>query len=197
MAEVKILIQGEHKNEGGILNAHSTVSLIKSENKNILVDTGSFGDKEKLLSALKKENLSPENIDIILSTHNHLDHNANINLFKNAKIYTKHSPYSKGAIFHANDNNVELMENIDNHQVTKDVKLILTPGHLESHFSVVVNTDKKIIVICGDAIQKQKHINETKKNVWDVREYEKSKKKILEITNYIILGHDKMYEVEK
>jgi len=197
MAEVKILITGEHEKKENILIAHSTISLIKSENKNILVDTGSFGDKEKLISALKKENLKPEDIEIIISTHNHLDHNANINLFKNAKIYTKHATYSRGGIFHAYDNKIELIDLIDNYEITKDVKIILTPGHLETHLSVVVNTSKGNIVICGGAIKKEKYIKKEKNKAWNLREQEKSKKKILDIADYVILGHDKMYEVVK
>ena len=79
----------------------------------------------------------------------------NIGLFLNAKIYTRHAPYSnKSSIFHGWDNDIDVWESPDNYMVTDDVKVILTPGHLEDHFSVVVNTDDGVVVACGDAIQK-------------------------------------------
>ena len=82
MAEVKVLVEGVHKQEAnGQLRVGSTISLIKS-NKNIIVDTGSFLEKDQIIDGLKKEELTPEEIDIVILTHLHLDHLVNTYLFK-------------------------------------------------------------------------------------------------------------------
>ena len=89
MVEVKTLIEGDHTPlDDGKMKIGSTIALIKTD-KNILVDTGSFLDKDKIIEGLKKENLTPEDIDIVILTHLHLDHTVNTYLFSNAKIFYK------------------------------------------------------------------------------------------------------------
>lgn len=200
MTRVKVLIKGIHEEIEGIMHASSTVSLIQSQDKNILVDSGSFGDRKKLIEALKKESLEPKDIDILIVTHAHLDHTANLDLFKNAEIYAKHSPSSKGSIFHGNSNEI-IGKGVDleNHKITDDVLTILTPGHLESHISVVVNTHEGVYVICGDAISKEEYTHGIHKprRAWNWEEYEKSRKRILEIADFIIPGHGEVFKVQK
>jgi len=89
MAEVKIIIQGVHgKPIDGKLQIGATVTLIKSD-KNILVDTGYFEDREALIATLAEEKLTPDQIDIVIITHMHMDHVVNTYLFENAKIFCK------------------------------------------------------------------------------------------------------------
>ena len=89
MVEIKVLIEGKHKLlEEGKLEISSTVTLIKGE-ENIIVDTGSFLDKEKIIKELKKEGLSVADINKVILTHLHLDHTVNTHLFNNADVYCK------------------------------------------------------------------------------------------------------------
>jgi glyoxylase-like metal-dependent hydrolase (beta-lactamase superfamily II) len=56
MSEIKILVQGYAKPTGGnAYEASPTTTLIKDSGKTIIVDPGA--NKEKLLSALKEEDL--------------------------------------------------------------------------------------------------------------------------------------------
>jgi glyoxylase-like metal-dependent hydrolase (beta-lactamase superfamily II) len=194
MAEVKILVEGVHKGKNKI-RASSTITLIKS-NKNIIVDTGSFKDEQKIINALNKEDLKPKDIDIVVLTHLHLDHTRNANIFSNAVLYVKHS--NSGTKWDINDITLEQLE-IDDLKIAKDTKIILTPGHFPFHASVVVNTKKGVIVIAGDAISQEKYANmkNIPKSVWNKEEYDESRKKVLEIADYIIPGHGKMFKVEK
>lgn len=198
MAEIKVLLAGTHEKINNVMHANSTVSLIKSEGKLILVDAGSFGDRKKLIEALEKEGIKPSDIHVVIVTHTHLDHTTNLDLFENAKIYTKPSPQSKGAVFHGNSNEID-RANMDNFEITKDVKTILTPGHLEAHISVCVKTEKGVYVICGDAIQKEEYVSDENKprKVWNWDEYEKSRKKILTMADYVIPGHGGVVKVPK
>ena len=159
MAEIKVLIEGIHKFlDEGKLRICSTVTLIKSD-KNILVDTGSFLDKDKLIEGLKKEGLTVEEIDIVILTHLHLDHLINIYLFKNAKIFCKFNGKSSGQFHIPSEECLKRTEIEDNIKIAKDVEFLLTPGHTPDSISVVVNTNKGKVVIAGDAFPKEEFVD--------------------------------------
>jgi len=88
MAEVKILVVGRHQADDDRLIIGATVTLIKSD-KNIIVDPGYLVDQKQVLLELAKNNLKPEDIDIVCLTHLHLDHTSNVSLFNKARIYCK------------------------------------------------------------------------------------------------------------
>jgi hypothetical protein len=63
MAEVLVLIDGYFRSLSKTrCIAGPTVSLIKSQGKNILVDTGNSCDKERISKALGKYNLKPKDM---------------------------------------------------------------------------------------------------------------------------------------
>ena len=205
MAEVKVLIEGVHKvidKEKLRLKIGSTVSLIKT-NKNIIVDTGSFLDKEKIIDELKKEDLTPENIDIVILTHLHLDHTVNTYLFRNAKIFCKFSKPNKdypGQFHYPKEGSIERTEINDNIKVAEDVTFLLTPGHTPDSISVVVNTEKGKIVITGDAFPSEDFLDLSKEPIpylVDIRAFNESRNKIIKIADYIVPGHGKMFKVKK
>ena len=55
-------------------------------NDNILVDTGAGFSSEYLFSQLQKNNVDPDDIELIVNTHCHFDHIGGNYLFPNAKI---------------------------------------------------------------------------------------------------------------
>ncbi|MDP2925352.1 MAG: MBL fold metallo-hydrolase [Nanoarchaeota archaeon] len=69
----------------------SCVYLLKIGKDNILIDTSSKDNSDELTHELKKLKVEPEDIHIILLTHNHYDHIGNLSLFKNAKVYDYHN----------------------------------------------------------------------------------------------------------
>ncbi|MBU1877039.1 MBL fold metallo-hydrolase, partial [Patescibacteria group bacterium] len=83
MAKVKVLIRGYAKKiENGWL-ASSTVTLVQSNDKNIIVDPGC--NRKKLVEELLKENLKTTDIDFVFLTHFHTDHTLLTGIFENAK----------------------------------------------------------------------------------------------------------------
>ena len=192
MAEIKVLIEGIHR-KNKKFEVSSTVTLIKSD-KNIIVDTGSFLDEQKIIDGLVRENLQPKDIDIVFLTHLHIDHTRNTNIFKNAILYVKHS--EAGTIWDINDITSIGVE-LENLEIAKDVKIILTPGHFPYHASVIVKTRKGIVVIAGDAVQTEETLGKIPYPQWNDEEYLENQKKILKIADYIIPGHGKMFKVKK
>lgn len=65
----------------------SCVYLIRQDKDNILIDTSSKENAEKLLYELKKLKIDPRDIHYILLTHTHRDHNGNLEFFPNAKVF--------------------------------------------------------------------------------------------------------------
>ncbi len=104
----------------------SCVYLIKL-NKNILIDTGSKSNESELLDNLKELGLDASDINTVILTHTHYDHNGNIDLFDKAEVYD--------------------YENISDLDVP-EFKIIKTPGHTEDSICILY----KDILFSGDTI---------------------------------------------
>jgi len=104
----------------------STVYLIKLNSQNILIDTSSKENQQELLNDLNQLEIKPININIIILTHNHWDHNSNNNLFPNATIITS--------------------KNLSN--LPPELKSIKTPGHTQDSICILY----KNILFSGDTI---------------------------------------------
>ncbi len=194
MAEVKILIEGYVREEGDILVASPTTTLIKDGGLNVLVDPGA--NEKKLLEALEKEGLKPTDIDVVFLTHYHLDHTLNIRLFPGKDIYD-------GSVIYSNDKETEYSGNIPN----TNIKVVQTPGHSDEHCSLLTETEKGRIVIAADVFwwrdneeqktDEQSLIDHEDDYANNKEELIKSRKKLLKIADYIIPGHGKMFKVIK
>jgi len=195
MAKIKILVEGYVKEIDGEEFASSTVTLIQDADLNIVVDPGM--DRKLLVSALDKENLSLNQIDYVILTHTHLDHSLLAGIFENAKILDNNDIYSFDGKIGEHEGKVPNTE----------IQIIKTPGHDQFHCSVLVNTeDLGRIIIAGDVFwwadnesqktDKQSLLEHKDPYVKDAQALKESRDKILELADYIIPGHGKMFKVE-
>jgi glyoxylase-like metal-dependent hydrolase (beta-lactamase superfamily II) len=185
--KVIVIKKGLHKKASPINDSYmdridpicSSVTLIKKEHdweKNILVDTGYYGYESEIIEALKKEGLNPEDIQVVINTHEHYDHCANNYLFKNAvKIV--------GLMQWDQKNAIDIFKNLNSIRLQEGVSIIWTPGHKQIHTSVVIKADKTYVV-AGDTISKEFSLSS-----YEGREKIDSAKKILDIADIIIPGH--------
>ncbi len=199
---VKILRPGMVKLSGDSQSciAEATISLVEGE-KNILVDTGDADDKEFLIKTLKKENLEVDDIDIVVVTHNHPDHNANRDIFPNARIYGGDSFYwrrnPKLYEFYPSDFFEGKLIELD-----KNTHIINTPGHSSSNFdvSVLTKTKKGVYGLVGDLFWSE---NDYKTNteyvalVDDKNKQNKSRQKMKGLADYIVPGHGDVFKIKK
>lgn len=201
MAEVKVLVEGNHSAIGDNVYIGSTVTLIKSDDKNILVDTSHLWNRNKIFEALKAEGLTPKDINILILTHTHLDHTANTYLFENAKIYAKFIGGYPGQFHNISEKCIVRFEIKDGVKITDDIEYLFTPGHSIDSLSLIINTEQGKIIIAGDAIASEEWADENKLPnpdwVFDINKYKESRKKILKIADYIIPGHGDMFKVKK
>ena len=177
----------ERDQAGNILDARSSVTLIKTERGWIIVDTGQVGDEEEILKALVDLGLEKSDIDIIVNTHSHPDHCANNRLFSQAKtIYPK-----------------------DGELIAPGVRALVTPGHSPDSISVVVDATiqqgdemaptSRRVVIAGDALPT---LGNFQKRVPPAVHYDRalavaSMNKIIEMADMVIPGHDCPFSVRE
>lgn len=199
MSKYKILIQGyAHAGEDDrhFFASPSTV-LIYSNDKKVLIDPGA--DKEKLLKGLEEEGLKPEDIDIVFITHWHPDHVLNIRLFPNLDVIDSTTIWKdNGEEFFPNDTKtIEVIPGTD-------IKVIPTPGHSPEHVSILIETiDEGIVCIAQDVFWwvdgEQK--SDSEKELMDLDDpfmsdkeaLLESRKKVLELADWIIPGHGKKF----
>lgn len=201
MAQIKILVEGTHaKIEEGLTIGCSSI-LIKSD-KNIVVDPGALFHEKELIASLKEEGLNPEEIKLVFLTHTHIDHTANLHLFKNAEVLLKFKGGNyPGQLQTIGKGLLKRTELFDGTKIADDVEILEVPGHSNDLLALVVNTKEGKIVIASDAFTDETWADLDKQPdpivVADVDQFNKSRKKILEIANYIIPGHGKMFKVKK
>ena len=195
MATIKILIEGyARKLENGWV-ANSTCCLIRSNGKTIITDPGCHRDK--LLDAIKLEGISTGDIDYVFLSHQHPDHILLAGIFEKAKHITFDSN-----LLYDQDNLAEF----DPHMLGPEIEIIQTPGHVLEHISLLVDTTEGKTAIAGDAIWwldseeqifdvNQKDHSQAKGMNMD--ELVASRKKLIQVADYIIPGHGKMFKVNK
>jgi len=177
----------------------STVYLVRLREKNILIDTSSFINRLELKSSLKNLNLIPEDIDVVLLTHNHFDHTGNIKIFKNAKVYGSKEDFGKKILNTAfalgtdedlpeSERNVEGMFDLEKFDL-KEFRVIEVPGHTKG--SVVFYMPKEKVLFSGDHIFLNGYIGRTDLPNSEPEKMKESLEKMKKL-NYEILcpGHE-------
>lgn len=192
MNTVHILIEGyAHAGENNSYVASPTSVLIETPEKKILVDPGTHPDK--LLSALKRHNLQPHDIDMIFLSHYHPDHFLNIRMFPQVGIYDQTT--------HWHNDEEHFYEGT---LPDTDIEILPTPGHSPEHTSLLVHTEEGIVCIAQDVFwwEDGKQASETEKDllelvdpfVNDQAALFASRKRVLEKADWIIPGHGKKFK---
>jgi glyoxylase-like metal-dependent hydrolase (beta-lactamase superfamily II) len=173
---------------GRILDARSSVTLIISGSRKIVVDTGleGGGEAEQILKALAGLRLTPEEIDSVINTHSHPDHCGNNLLFSRAEILAPQ----------------------DKQMIDPGIWAMATPGHSQDSLSIVIGAmpqDTKTedmpltIVIAGDALPT---FGNFRKNVPPASYTDRdlsisSMGKIVALADIVVPGHDFPFSVRK
>lgn len=195
MNKVKVLIEGYAKVHDDFEDVSPSVVLIENEKQKIIVDPGF--NREKLLEALKKEGLKTGDISVVILTHNHMDHFPLVGMFEKAIVLDDSDQYSQDGVIRRQKKGM----------LGEGVEIVKTPGHDPFHCSIIIETtDLGKIAISGDIFwwidgQEPEKDFESLINLEDpyVKNEEalkESRKKILEIADWIIPGHGKMFKNE-
>ncbi len=191
MNTVDVLVEGyAHPGSNGSYHASPSSVLITTDSKKILVDPGT--NAEALLKALATHSLQTSDIDMIFLSHYHPDHFLNIRLFPHTGLFDQST--------HWHDDEEHFYEN---NLPGTDIMIIPTPGHSPEHTSLLVTTDKGSVCIAQDVFWwedgKQASdnasdlLNLVDPYVNDQEALLASRQKILDIADWIIPGHGKMF----
>jgi glyoxylase-like metal-dependent hydrolase (beta-lactamase superfamily II) len=189
MAEIRVLVEGYANRISGGWIASSTVTLVKSRGKMVIVDPGC--NRNKLLNALAKEDLRTGDVDYVFLTHNHTDHTLLSGIFERARVLDPKDIYEDDKLVAHHDAIPET-----------GLKMIQTPGHAAEHCSLVVLAKGRTYIVAGDLFwwehgeeQRVDIAREDPAHPANMKELVRSRAKVLEIAEYIIPGHGKVLRV--
>lgn len=120
-------------------------------------------EEQEIVNALKKVNITPEQIDIVIHTHLHFDHSGNDELFKNASFIVQRDEipwaltpppygmwYYREFSFHF-QNVLDRVKAIEGDvRITKGIEVWKLGGHTPGSMAVVVDTDIGRVALAGD-----------------------------------------------
>lgn len=194
MSEIIVLYDGYSNNTGSNqMIANCSCILIKGVH-NIIVDTMTAWDSEKIRTALKDNKITPDCIDYVISTHGHSDHIGNNNLFLKAKHIVGFSISVEDKYFlHSFDKGEEYV-------ISDSVKVIPTPGHTLSDVTVIaISNDAETYAITGDLFEKYEDIDNP--NIWleagseDPLQQMKNRFRVANVADWIVPGHGPKFQV--
>ncbi len=196
MNKVKVLLEGFAQENDGFEKVSPSVVLIETDKFKIIVDPGF--NRKNLVEALKKEKIKTGDINFVMLTHCHMDHLILAGVFENAIFLDNGDQYLQNGIIKRQEENI----------LGDGIKIIQTPGHDQFHCSIVVNTESMgKVVVAGDVFwwtedgepkkDFESLINLEDPYVKDEKSLKESRKKILEIADWIIPGHGKMFKNRK
>lgn len=182
--KVIVLCEGFIRRDGkAILEAHGSSTLVDRGEHRIVVDTSSAAYRPRIMDSLERLGILPEEIDCIINTHDHHDHDSNNDLFPKARLIIYHDePAQEG----------------EEQIIDKEVRLVRTPGHTPGSVSVFVESDRKYAIV-GDAIPT---IDNYLKGVppgfnYDPEKALRSMRRIIDWADVVVPGHGPAFEVRR
>ncbi|UCH88051.1 MAG: N-acyl homoserine lactonase family protein, partial [Thermoplasmata archaeon] len=180
--DLGLLVYGKTPYYGKKYMAALKPLLVVTESDNILIDSGAGELPEKyqkyqkverevgLVDSLKNEDLSPDDISIVINTHLHFDHCGGNKLFSNAKFYVQakereyvENPhrFMKGGYIrdYYEDINFEMLKG-ERWIVEDELEVIPTPGHTPGHQSVLIEAEDKKYIYCGDVAPLEENLRD-------------------------------------
>jgi N-acyl homoserine lactone hydrolase len=180
--EVIVLCNGFIRRDGKVvLEAHSSSTLVRSKSQMIVIDTSSSEYRPRIVERLRETGIDPDDVEIVINTHNHIDHKANNDLFPKARLIS--GPLGKGQ---------------DPTELLSGILLVGTPGHTPESISVFVEAEKRYAIV-GDAIPTQSNFL---KWVVPSANYDpdlalRSMERIAAFAEIIVPGHDAPFRADR
>ncbi|MFW2366492.1 MAG: MBL fold metallo-hydrolase [Desulforhopalus sp.] len=188
----------------------STVALIQTGGHNLLVDTGSYGDRAQLLIALDKIALPPEKIDGLFLTHFHYDHLLNFDLFPNAVIYlsaeeikyvqgggyqTANDPFVPAALYPLLEGRI--IPYSGDVELLPGVRTVPLPGHTPGMTGLLL--DREGVLFAGDGIKNgHEFVKGQPPPVFgDSEDALRSYQRGTELAQIIVPGHDNPFRLHQ
>jgi hydroxyacylglutathione hydrolase len=122
--------------------------------RTVIVDPGMLMQGPPLLLGLERLGVDPQDIDLVVNTHHHVDHTHGNAYFPNITCAIHKWEYNRYLAEYRlgfEPPNVRLLEG-DEGELGPDLFFILTPGHTAASICVVAETTDGTVVIAGDTV---------------------------------------------
>jgi len=185
---IELLCAGRIRKEGGIvLEAHSSSTLILTDDLKVVVDTGSSELRGTIIKSLERLGVEPEEVGIVIITHLHHDHCANNDLFREAEL-----------VAHAAEDPGRRYKTVGETELSPGVGIVHTPGHSRGSISVFVEAELRYAV-CGDALPtKDNYLKWVPPGLnYDPVLSLGSMRRIVEFADIVIPGHDAPFRIDR
>lgn len=209
LPEVDVLYYGFPGKGSNTFLGWSTIAILKSAGKHVLIDTGGSGARPMLLDALKDRGLTPDDIDYVFLTHLHFDHIANINLFPSATFILSRKEWEyantiddvfvmEGCLPLLRSFKKRLIEE-DGEELFPAVTCLHTPGHTPGCLSLVLDMkDEGKWVIAGDAIKNRQELRSGEVGMTlEAEVSNRSIQAVRKMATRVLPGHDCWLRIEK
>ncbi|HXS15077.1 MAG TPA: MBL fold metallo-hydrolase [Candidatus Saccharimonadales bacterium] len=191
MNTIEILIEGYAQIKEKGWEASGTTCLISTDSgMKIITDPGA--NRDLLLERLSGKGLTVGDIQMVFLTHHHLDHAMSVGIFPNAKVVDAEAIYTQDKA----EEGVAMLPDTD-------ITILPTPGHEAGHGILVVPTSQGTVVVAGDnfwwTADEEQVLDLEKKDDFaeDMSVLIESRKKVLELADWVVPGHGKVFEVKK
>ena len=169
--DIEIAVQGYPGKavcHGGL--GWSTIALLRGHARAVLIDTGSFGQRNLILDRLKANGLSPASVTDVLLTHSHWDHSINWVMFPKAKIHidggeldwSLKEPWGATPVpelyVRELDASAQLMRIAPGSATVPGISVHAAPGHTPGHVFFVLAGKTRDIIFTGDAAKNRAEI---------------------------------------
>nr|CAH7757154.1 unnamed protein product [Callosobruchus chinensis] len=191
----KVLFDGYSEFKDNIYRANCSCVLVKGP-PNVIIDTMTAWDDERLLKALQEESVDCKDIEYVVCTHGHSDHIGCNHLFRHAKHIVGFSVSHKDQYF-----TEPCFQAGEEYIISDKIKVIPTPGHTMQDVTVILDTEDGTVAITGDLFEKFEDLENDQ--LWksagsDSEELQmQNRKKILKIADFIVPGHGPIFKVPK
>jgi len=185
-----------------------SVTLVRTGGGNLLVDTGSYGDRSLLLARLEEAGVAPDEVDVVFLTHFHYDHVLNFDLFKNAQFYLSEPEISyvtEGGFLAAGDPYIpaivypllapQIKSFAGEVEILPGLRTVALPGHTPGMYGLLLEQDG--VLIAGDAIKNgYEFVKQLPPPVFGSSEEALlSYKRAADIARVIVPGHDNPFRL--
>lgn len=121
---------------------------------NVIVDPGMITQGPPVLLGLERLGMDPEDIDLVVNTHHHVDHTHGNAYFPGITCAIHKWEYNRYLVDYRlgfEPPNVRLLEGEEG-DLGPDLFFILTPGHTAASICVVAETAEGTLVVAGDTV---------------------------------------------
>lgn len=174
----------------------------------VIYDFGHAGRRLKLLAALDRRGIAPDEVETVVVSHAHWDHVQNVDAFHSARVLVHAAELDYVQAPHPGDHatppwtrallsgpSVQACE--DGDEVAPGVRVVHLPGHTPGSIGLAVDTESGTALISGDAVgSAQAAVAGQCPNVfWDAREADASVRRVLDLADSIYPGHDRPFRL--